>query len=193
MRAMTLLEPSLLTNAAAGHDPAIATTLQALAAFPAQLEAHYASVPAGCERWAPPSWDGIPSERFTPLEQILHVRDIETAGYHVRFHRTLHEERPLLADIDSYALAAERGYASDDDAGAALVEFRVARARTVALLSALHAEALAHGGVRRLRPGHRARPDALPVQPRPAAPGGPAMAARPDRSLARLLFRFLTT
>lgn len=140
---MTLLEPSLLTNATAGHDPAIATTLQALAAFPAQLEAHYASVPAGCERWAPPSWDGIPSERFTPLEQILHVRDIETAGYHVRFQRTLHEERPLLADIDSYALAAERGYASDDNAGAALVEFRVARARTVALLSALHAEALA--------------------------------------------------
>ncbi|GAB3104664.1 DinB family protein [Lysobacter terrae] len=140
---MTLLEPSLLTNTAAAHDPAIATTLQALAAFPAQLEAHYATVPAGFARWAPPSWEGIPSERFTPLEQILHVRDIELEGYHVRFARTLQEERPLLADIDSYALAAERGYASDDDADKALVEFRVARARTVALLSTLQADALA--------------------------------------------------
>jgi hypothetical protein len=119
-------------------DTTIETTLQALAAFPGQLEAHYATVPAGFERWAPPAWDGIPSERFTPLEQVLHVRDIETGGYHVRFRRTLHEHRPLLADIDSYALAAERDYAGDDDVQAALVEFRVARAHTVELLSQLH-------------------------------------------------------
>jgi len=121
----------------------IETTLQTLAAFPQQLEAHYAAVPAGFRRWTPPSWDGIPSERFSALEQVLHVRDIEIAGYHVRFHRTLHEERPLLADIDSYALAAERGYDRDDDASAALMEFRVARARTVDLLSKLHAGDLA--------------------------------------------------
>ena len=129
-------------NDTAHTGSAFVTTLQALAAFPAQLEAHYASVPAGCERWAPPSWEGIPSERFTPIEQVLHVRDIETAGYHVRFHRTLHEERPLLADIDSYALAAERGYAGDDDVRSALAQLRVARERTVELLSALHAQDL---------------------------------------------------
>jgi hypothetical protein len=120
-------------------DVTIATTLQALAAFPSQLEAHYATVPAGFARWTPPSWEGIPSERFTPLEQVLHVRDIEVDGYHVRFRRTLHEQRPLLVDIDSYALAAERGYAGDDDVQAALVEFRVARAHTVELLAQLHA------------------------------------------------------
>lgn len=121
----------------------IETTLQALADFPRQLEAHYAMVPAGFARWAPPSWDGIPSERFTPLEQVLHVRDIELEGYHVRFRRTLQEARPLLADIDSYALATERGYAADDDVQGALVEFRVARARTVELLAKLHPEDLA--------------------------------------------------
>lgn len=114
-------------------------TLQALAAFPKLLEAHYAAVPAGYERWAPASWEGIPSERFTALEQLLHVRDIETEGYHVRFDRTLREERPVLADLDSHALAAARGYADDHDAAAALAEFRVARARTVERLAALHA------------------------------------------------------
>jgi len=118
-------------------------TLQTLAAFPRQLEAHYATVPAGFERWTPPSWDGIPSEHFTPLEQVLHVRDIEIDGYHVRFQRTLREERPLLADIDSYELAAARGYAVDGDVQGALVEFRVARERTVDLLSKLHADDLA--------------------------------------------------
>ena len=123
-------------------DPAFAITLQALAAFPAQLEAHYATVPVGYERWVPASWDGIPSERFTPIEQVLHVRDIETAGYHVRFRRTLHEAHPLLADIDSYALAAERGYDADDDARLALAQLRVARERTVGMLSALHARDL---------------------------------------------------
>ena len=114
-------------------------TFQALANFPHQLEAHYAAVPAGFERWAPPSWDGVPSERFTALEQLLHIRDIEVVGYHVRFERTLREERPVLADIDSYALAAERGYGVAGDAHVALAEFRVARARTVDLLSKLHA------------------------------------------------------
>lgn len=114
-------------------------TFQALANFPQQLEAHYAAVPAGFERWAPPSWDGVPSERFTALEQLLHIRDIEVVGYHVRFERTLREERPVLADIDSYALAAERGYGVAGDAHVALAEFRVARARTVDLLSKLHA------------------------------------------------------
>ncbi len=125
------------------QDDTIATTLQALASFPQQLAAHYATVPAGFARWAPPSWEGIPSERFTPLEQVLHVRDIEIDGYHVRFQRTLHETRPLLADIDSYALAAERGYAANDDVQGALVEFRVARARTVELLATLHPDDLA--------------------------------------------------
>ena len=125
------------------------TTLQALAAFPQLLEAHYAAVPPGMERWVPPSWDGCPSEHFGPMEQVLHVRDIEIEGYHVRFGRTLREDRPVLADIDSYALAAERGYAGAGDgaAKAALVEFRVARASTVELLSKLHPADLARTAV----------------------------------------------
>ena len=120
----------------------IDTSLQSLAAFPQQLEAHYAAVPAGFAQWAPASWHGVPSEPFPSLQPVLHVRDIEIDGYHVRFRRTLQEAHPLLADIDSLALAAERGYAQATDAAAALAEFRVARMRTVDMLSQLHPDDL---------------------------------------------------
>ena len=111
-----------------------ATTLATLAAFPDRLQAHYAAIPAGFERWAPPTWDGIPSEHFTALEQLCHVRDIEVDGYHVRLRRTLDESHPALASIDSEAVAIERGYV-DQDAKAALAAFREARAGTLALLA----------------------------------------------------------
>lgn len=73
-------------------------TLSALADFPRQLEAHYAAIPAEFKHWAPPNWEGVPSEPFTAIEQVCHVRDVEIDGYHARFHRTLHElnrKRPL--------------------------------------------------------------------------------------------------
>jgi DinB superfamily len=116
-------------------------TLQALAAFPDQLTAHYHAFPAGYENWAPPAWDGIPSEQLTALEQICHVRDIEIDGYHLRLHRTLDETNPTLISIDTDALATERAYARAD-ASAALSSFRAARALTVSLVAALRPEQL---------------------------------------------------
>ena len=117
-------------------------TLSALAAFPQQLEALYAVFPAAFTHWAPPSWDGIPSERFTAIEQVCHIRDIEIDGYHVRFHRTLRESNPTLASIDSESLALERSYATAN-ALEAFAAFRVARARTLDLISGLSREELA--------------------------------------------------
>ena len=114
-------------------------TLSALAAFPPQLEAHYAAIPAGFKHWAPPSWEGAPSEPFTAIEQICHVRDIEVDGYHVRFHRTLHEINPTLLSIDGEALAKERSYATSN-ASEVFAVFRAARAKTVQLLSGLTPE-----------------------------------------------------
>jgi hypothetical protein len=111
-------------------------TLQALAAFPEQLEAHYDAFPAGFKNWAPPSWDGIPSEQLTAIEQLCHVRDIEIEGYHLRFRRTLDESNPTLASIDTDALAKQRAYATADAADV-LRSFRVARATTVALIADL--------------------------------------------------------
>jgi DinB superfamily len=115
------------------------TTLNALAAFPEQLEAHYAAIPADLFNWAPDSWEGCPSERFTAIEQVCHVRDIEIDGYHVRFQRVLRESNPILASIDSETLARERSYASSNVTDA-FASFRVARTRTVGLISQLTAE-----------------------------------------------------
>jgi hypothetical protein len=115
------------------------TTLNALANFPDQLQAHYTAVPPAFKNWAPSSWDGIPSEPFTALEQVCHIRDIEVDGYHVRFHRALHETNPVLLSIDSEALARERAYCITD-ADQALAVFRIARARTVELITSLNGE-----------------------------------------------------
>ena len=111
-------------------------TLAALEAFPAQLENHYAAFPARFVHWTPPSWDGVPSEPFTAIEQVCHVRDIEIEGYQVRFARTLAETSPLLPSIDSEAEAKERDYGRADTAKV-FSEFRSARAKTLALLRGL--------------------------------------------------------
>ncbi|MET0334598.1 MAG: DinB family protein [Rhizobacter sp.] len=113
-------------------------TLQALAAFPGQLEAHYAAIPAAFKHWAPASWDGVPSEALTAIEQVCHVRDIEIEGYHLRFERMLNETHPTLASLDTDAMARERAYASQS-AELALAQFRDARAKTLAVIDGLSA------------------------------------------------------
>ncbi|MFZ6760976.1 DinB family protein [Undibacterium sp. Ji50W] len=118
-----------------------AVTLNALASFPQQLEAHYSLIPEGFQHWAPASWDGVPSEPFTAIEQVCHIRDIEIEGYHLRFERTLNEHHPLLASIDSEPLAKERDYASQDVAEV-FAAFRSARLKTMAIIHDLHDEQL---------------------------------------------------
>lgn len=118
------------------------TTLQALADFPRLLEMHYAAIPNELKQWKPPSWAGIPSEHYTALEQICHVRDIEIEGYHVRFRRTLDETHPFLPGVDGDALAIERSYASAE-ASAVFAAFREARAQTLDLLARLTPQQLA--------------------------------------------------
>src|SRR5688500_10950088 len=122
------------------------TTLDALALFPLQLEAHYRAIPDGYAHWAPASWAGVPSEPFTAIEQVCHVRDVEVDGDHVRFRRTLQEDNPFLPDLGSEALARERNYAVAEVAGV-LAGFREARARTVELLAGLDDAQLARRAV----------------------------------------------
>jgi len=117
-------------------------TLAALADFPDRLEAYYSVVPRDYKNWHPSSWEGVPSEPFTPIEQVCHVRDIEIDGYHVRFRRTLEESNPLLASLDGELLAKKRSYATTD-AAAVLAEFREARRKTVAAISNLTPQQLA--------------------------------------------------
>jgi hypothetical protein len=113
-----------------------AITLAALAEFPRRLEAYYGIVPSERKNWTPSSWDGVPSEPFTPVEQICHVKDIEIDGYHVRLRRTLEERHPLLASIDGERLAQERAYGSAE-AAHVLRDFARARGETLALISRL--------------------------------------------------------
>ena len=124
------------------NSPAISSiTLAALESFPVELEKHYAAFPPDYVHWAPPSWEGVPSEPFTAIEQICHVRDIEIEGYHQRFARTLNEDSPLLPSIDSEALARQRDYAGADPARV-FAGFRDARAVTMSLLRRLDARQL---------------------------------------------------
>ena len=117
-------------------------TLSALEAFPSQLEAHYAAIPAAFKHWAPVSWDGVPSEPLTAIEQICHVRDVEIDGYHVRFRRTLVEANPALGSVDTEALSQVRSYRTSS-AEAAFAAFRTARSETIALISRLSSAELA--------------------------------------------------
>jgi predicted metal-dependent hydrolase len=109
-------------------------TLQAMTDFPRQLEQFYDAIPQSHKDWTPPSWEGIPSENFTAIAQICHVRDIEIDGYHVRFQRTLSEASPLLESLDGYVMEKERDYAAAD-AQEALAAFRAARIKTMAMLA----------------------------------------------------------
>jgi len=120
-------------------------TLSALSSFPDALERVLGEVPETSLRWVPTSWDGIPSEQFTVLEQVCHVRDIEIDGYRVRIRRMVEETNPVLADIESYELAAERHYA-DADPREALATFRAARLETVKTIASLSEAQLARTG-----------------------------------------------
>ena len=111
-------------------------TLDALAAFPDQLEAFYAAIPPRRANWTPSSWDGIPSETLTAIEQICHVRDIEIDGYQERISRALTENCPTLPSLDTYQLAKERAY-SQANASEVLAELRAARQRTIDVVAAL--------------------------------------------------------
>lgn len=121
------------------------TTLDALADFPRQLEAHFAAVPDGYACWTPDDWNGIPSEHFSPLGQLCHVRDIEIDGYHVRLRRMLDEDHPLLVSVDGDALAIERRYDAAN-ASDVLAAIRDARRETLDFVSRLTPEQLARTG-----------------------------------------------
>ena len=123
-----------------------AATMSALASFPQLLEVHYAAVPVEFKNWAPSSWEGVPSESFTAIEQICHVRDIEIDGYHVRFQRTLSESNPTLASIDSEILAKKRSYATSS-ATEVFAVFHAARATTIELITGLSPEQLVRTAV----------------------------------------------
>lgn len=121
-------------------------TLDALKAFPAQLEAHYRVIPTQSRHWKPESWEGIPSEHLTAIEQLCHVRDVEIDGYQVRIQRSLKEENPHLPALDTDALVRDRAY-GQQDAARVLADFRNARAKTIEMIAVLSPQHLARKAV----------------------------------------------
>src|SRR5450830_375157 len=112
------------------------STFSSLSTFPHKLEELYAVFPETYTCWTPSSWDGIPSETFTAVEQICHIRDIEVEGYHLRLQRLLNEDNPILVSIDSYQVARHRKY-PDAQVSDVFTAFREARTMTVNLLKSL--------------------------------------------------------
>jgi hypothetical protein len=108
-------------------------TFSALETFPAQLAQLFGDFPAHYRNWSPASWEGIPSESFSAIEQICHLRDIEIEGYHVRLQRMLEEENPTLPSIDGYVLAEKFRY-SEADPAEVLESIRTARGQTMKLI-----------------------------------------------------------
>jgi hypothetical protein len=103
-------------------------------------------MPVSRRHWRPESWDGIPSEKLTAIEQVMHVRDIEIEGYQVRFARALAESNPDLPDLPGEQMAQDRRYAQADPE-AALREFAAARAATLKTLAGLTEEQLARPAI----------------------------------------------
>src|SRR4051812_23019129 len=104
--------------------------------MPIRLAEAFRLVPVNRRTWVPPSWEGIPGERFSALGQVCHVRDIEIHGYQIRFSRMLDESVPSLVSLDSYELAKRRDYDATNSEEE-IEAFSVARARTVELLESI--------------------------------------------------------
>jgi hypothetical protein len=71
-----------------------------------------------------------PSDQFSILESVCHLRDIEVEGYTERITRILSEIEPSLPDIDGGKLALERDY-NKQDLKQALKSFVEARKRNI--------------------------------------------------------------
>lgn len=110
--------------------------LPQLESFPGQLQTLFALFPQDYRRWAPTTWEGIPSEPFTAVEQLCHIRDVEVEGYQVRLRRMVEEESPFLPSLDGPALANTKRYA-EANPDTVLREIRDARQQTVELIDGL--------------------------------------------------------
>ena len=98
------------------------------------------------QRLPSPHWTAKTyEEEWSFVENICHLRDLETEGYAVRIARILEEEKPFLPDFDGSRIAVERNYI-DQDAWQALRDFTRTRTNNVARLRDLDAGLLERTG-----------------------------------------------
>lgn len=122
-----------------------AALIEALRGMHQRLTGVLALVPATALNFKPADWAAIPGERFSIIEQVCHLRDIELDGYQQRIQRMLAEDDPQLVSVDGYRLARERDY-TRTNIGEAAEAFRLARGQTLALLETLDPAQLSRPG-----------------------------------------------
>jgi hypothetical protein len=113
--------------------------LAGLAAMPRFLEQRLGALAADAARIRGSD------DKFSPVEQIWHLADLEREGYAVRIRRLLAEPAPALADFDGARVAEERNYRTLD-LRLGLEAFRSARAENLAALRAVTAEQWTRSG-----------------------------------------------
>src|ERR687884_719000 len=77
-------------------------------------------------------WRPIPN-KWSIKEIMCHLRDVEREAYLYRYRKMLSEENPFLPNFDQDRAAYERDYINQD-AGAALAEFKRLREETIRTL-----------------------------------------------------------
>ncbi|HKY06403.1 MAG TPA: DinB family protein [Blastocatellia bacterium] len=83
-------------------------------------------------------WQPIPN-KWSIKEIMCHLRDMERLAYLARYRRILAEDEPFLPNVDQNRIAYESDY-NNQDAAAALEEFKWLRNETVETLNAASPE-----------------------------------------------------
>jgi hypothetical protein len=114
-------------------DPDRKQNLAPLEETPKQLKEALRGVPKKLATWTP-----APG-KWSILEIVCHLRDMEKDAYLERYRRILVEENPRLPDVDGDRYALERDYRSQN-LKAALREWLALRRETLKLLQGVKGE-----------------------------------------------------
>ena len=90
-------------------------------------------------------WRPVPN-KWSIKEIMCHLRDMESDAYLARYRRILTEENPLMPNVDQDRLAAERDYINQD-AMAALADFKKLRTETVRTLESAPLDSWSRAGI----------------------------------------------
>ncbi len=113
--------------------------LSNLRSLPNELDDLFWGLDEDTLRWRP-----IP-HKWSVKEIMCHLRDMERLAYLARYRRILTEDNPLLVSVDQNQIAIENDYINQD-AKAALEEFKGLRGETIRTLEGAPPESWSRGG-----------------------------------------------
>jgi len=103
----------------------------------ATLAGNVNAVADWCDAHDDAAWRRAPGpERWSALETLAHLRDVDREVYRPRIARLLAEHEPVFENVHAEAWTAERGYAAEDR-DAALAAWRELRGELVTMLAPL--------------------------------------------------------